>query len=173
MDKNTNQRILQERARAIARKKKLPDEGATKEVIHFTLHPEKFAVESEYVREVISLENLTPLPGIPAFIMGIINYRGTILSAVNLKVFLGLTETGLTEMDKVIILSDEEMEFGIVADKIEGTENVLTDKIAEPPYSPTETGRDLISGLIHNEVALLSAKKVLHHNQMTIDQKKR
>lgn len=173
MDKNANHKILHERARAIAQKKELPEEGATTEVIHFTLHPEKFAIESEYVREVISLENLTPLPGTPEFIMGIINYRGTILSAVNLKVFLGLSETGLTEMDKVIVLSDQEMEFGIVTDKIEDTENILNDKIAEPPHSLSETGKELIRGLIHNEVVLLSAKKVLQHNQMTIDQKHR
>ncbi|MDZ7776464.1 MAG: chemotaxis protein CheW [Bacteroidales bacterium] len=171
MDKNTNHKILQERARAIAQKKVLPESGEKTEVVHFTLHPEKFAIESEYVKEVISLENLTPLPGTPGFIMGIMNYRGTILSAVNLKIFLGLTETGLTEMDKVLIISDREMEFGIVADKIEGTENILKNKISEPPYSLSETGKELIRGLIHNEIIFLSAKKLLHHNQMTIDQK--
>ena len=132
MDKNTDHKLLQERAHAIAQKKALRESGDITKVVHFTLHPEKFAIESEYVKEVISLENLTPLPGTPDFIMGIINYRGTILSAVNLKIFLGLTETGLTEMDKVIILSDREMEFGIVADKIEGTENILKNKIGEP-----------------------------------------
>lgn len=171
MDTIANHKILQERARAIARKKEVPETGEKTEVVHFTLHPEKFAIESEYVKEVISLENLTPLPGTPGFIMGIVNYRGTILSAVNLKIFLGLTETGLTEMDKVIVLRDGEMEFGIVADKIEGTENVLKNKITEPPYSLSTTGKELISGLIYNEIIFLRAEKLLHHKQMIIDQK--
>lgn len=171
MNKKTNNKILEKRARAVAQKKEIPENGKKTGVVHFTLHPEKFAIESEYVKEVISLENLTPVPGTPDFIMGIINYRGTILSAVNLKIFLGLTETGLTEMDKVIVLSDGDMEFGIVADKIEGTENVLKSKITEPPHSLSETGKELISGLIHNEIIFLSAKKLLYHSEMTIDQK--
>lgn len=170
MDKENNHKILDERARIIAQKKMVPETGEKSEMVKFTLHPEKFAIESDYVKEVIALENLTSLPGTPDFIMGIINYRGTILSAVNLKAFLGLTESGLTEMNKVIVVSDAEMEFGIVADKIEGIESVGKDNISELPYSLSEKGKELYKGLLFNERVLISAEKLLHHKEMLIDE---
>lgn len=171
MDKAEQQRILKERARLMADEEAAENSGKTTEVLRFSLHPERFAIESPYVKEVITLENLTPLPGIPPFVMGIMSYRGRILSAINLRNFLNLTETGLSEMNKVIVLGDDEMEFGLVADKIEGTENILDADISEPPYSLSERGRELIKGIAGSEVVLLDGNKLLHHKQMIIDQR--
>ena len=171
MDKAEQRKILKERARLMASEETAKNSGKITEVLQFSLHPERFAIETFYVKEVITLENLTPLPGTPAFVMGIMSYRGRILSAVNLRNFLNLTETGLSEMNKVIVLGDEEMEFGLVADKIEGTENVLNADITEPPYSLSERGRELMKGIAGGEVVLLDGNKLLHHNQMKIDQK--
>ncbi len=171
MDKAEQQRILKERAGMMATEEAAESSEKTTEVLRFSLYPERFAIESSYVKEVITLKNLTPLPGIPAFVMGIMSYRGRILSAVNLRNFLNLTETGLSEMNKVIVLGDEEMEFGLVADKIEGTERILNSGITAPPFSLSERGRELIKGIAGGEVVLLDGNKLLHHNQMKIDQK--
>src|SRR3989442_14010241 len=52
------------------------------EVIEFVVAYEKYAVESSYVREVYPLKELTPLPGTPAFVLGIMNVRGQIVSVI-------------------------------------------------------------------------------------------
>ncbi|MDP1939034.1 MAG: chemotaxis protein CheW, partial [Gallionella sp.] len=67
------QRILKERAQALAREA-VPAEAADAsiEVIEFLLAHERYAVASEHVREVYPLEELTPLPCTPAFVLGIV-----------------------------------------------------------------------------------------------------
>ncbi|MDP3706806.1 MAG: chemotaxis protein CheW, partial [Polaromonas sp.] len=69
-------RILHDRALALAVE---PDKTQTLdqsiEVVEFLLAHERYAVESSYVREVYPLENLTPLPCTPAFVLGIVNLR--------------------------------------------------------------------------------------------------
>ena len=88
-------RILRERALALAAE---PGETQTLadsiEVVEFLLAHERYAVESSYVREVYPLENLTPLPCTPGFVLGIVNLRGEILSVIDLKKFFDLPEKG-------------------------------------------------------------------------------
>ena len=80
------ERILRERALALAAE---PGETQTLaqsiEVVEFLLAHERYAVESAYVREVYPLENLTPLPCTPAFVLGIVNLRGEIVSVIDLR----------------------------------------------------------------------------------------
>ena len=89
--------------------------SAVIEIITFTLATETYGVESAFVREVYPLKEFTPLPGLPPFIFGIICVRGQILPVVDLKKFFNLPEKGLGEMNKVIILGNGQMEFGIMA----------------------------------------------------------
>jgi len=90
------------------------------EVIAFTLVTEIYGIESNFVKEVYTLTDFTPLPGVPSYIFGIINVRGQILPVIDLKKFFNLPEKGLGELNKVIILSNGLMEFGILADVVLG-----------------------------------------------------
>ena len=92
----------------------------TLDVIEFVLADESYAVESVHVREVYPLKELTPLPGTPAHVLGIINLRGQILSVIDIKRFFDLPPKGLGNLDKVIVLRSNAMEFGILADRIIG-----------------------------------------------------
>ena len=98
------QRVLRQRAAALARK---PEEEKAHaeymDVVAFLLADEKYAVEVSYVREVLRLKRLTPLPCTPPFVLGAINVRGQILSVVDLRRLFDLPEKGLTDQDNVII----------------------------------------------------------------------
>ena len=84
-------RVLEERALALAiepARAEADDEWI--EVVEFTLAHERYAVASEHVREVYPLEDFTPLPCTPHFVLGIINLRGEILSVIDIKKFFDL-----------------------------------------------------------------------------------
>lgn len=81
---------------------------------------EKYAVEIPYLTEVHSVKSVTKLPCTPAFIIGIINFRGKIISVIDIRNFLGFT-TKAVEVDnvkKVIVVKVNELEVGIIADSI-------------------------------------------------------
>lgn len=94
--------------------------GAGTEAVEFVLGGVHYAVPSSSVVEVRALKTLTPLPCTPRFVSGIMSVQGRIIAVIDLKTFLDLPESGLTDLNKVIILRQADMEFGILADEIVG-----------------------------------------------------
>jgi purine-binding chemotaxis protein CheW len=164
-------RILNERAQTLAREA-LPVEAADAniEVVEFILAHERYAVASEYVREVYPLEDITPLPCTPAFVLGIINVRGEILSVIDIKKFFDLPEKGLTDLNKVIVLESEDMVFGIVADAISGVRRIQRAGIQ--PTLPTLTGirEDYLLGVTAEHVVILAAEKLLADKKLIVQE---
>ena len=156
------QRILKARAQALAREP-VPEEAADAriEVVEFLLAHERYAVESRYVREVYPLESLTPLPCTPAFVLGIINLRGEILSVIDIKKFFELPEQGLTDLNKVIVLRSENMLFGILADAISGVRRVPVADIQPSLPTLTDIREAYLRGVMPDRTVILDAEKLL------------
>ncbi|MDP2371399.1 chemotaxis protein CheW [Rhodoferax sp.] len=153
--------ILKARAQALAREPSGGHEAESIEVVEFVLAHETYAVESRYVREVAPLENLTPLPCTPAFVLGIVNLRGEILSVIDIKKFFDLPEKGLTDLNKIIVLQSGDMVFGILADAISGMRRIAVADIQ--PSLPTLTGirEDYLKGVTPGRLVILDAEKLL------------
>lgn len=164
-------RVLEQRACALAREP-VRAESADEwiEVVEFTLAHERYAVASEHVREVYPLEDLTPLPCTPPFVLGIINLRGEILSVIDIKKFFDLPEKGLTDLNKVIVIESANMVFGIVADAISGVRRILRADI-QPPL-PTLTGirEDYLQGVSAERVVILDAEKLLSDEKLIVNE---
>lgn len=162
-------KILKDRARNLAQepeKKTAADEYL--EVLEFLLANEKYAIESSCVQEVYPLRELTTLPCVPPFILGIINVRGRMISVIELKKFFELPEKGITNLNKVIILSTDEMEFGILADAILGVKAVPVSEIQ--PSLPTLTGirEEYLRGVTKDSVVILDAKRLLSDKKIVV-----
>lgn len=114
--------ILRERAASLARPIESVVDNATANTLVILQRANcQLAVEVEYVREIVPLESVTYVPGVPEFIVGVINARGKILTLVDLEIFLrvGLGEaTSESNQQKqtVIMLQTESFEFGILCD---------------------------------------------------------
>jgi purine-binding chemotaxis protein CheW len=106
------------RTRAIMAQPAHRGEGV--EAVEFVLGGARYAVPSAAVVEVRALHALTALPCTPRFVSGIMSVQGRIIAVIDLKIFLDLPESGLTDLNKVIILRHADMEFGILADEIVG-----------------------------------------------------
>lgn len=155
--------ILKARAKALAREPQHQDHQVYEqlEVIEFVLSYERYALDASYVREVHSLKEITALPGTPAFIAGIVNVRGQIVSVIDLKRLFELPDKGLTDLNKVIILDNGRMEFGLLVDAIVGVHRLLLRDI-QPPL-PTLAGAraGYVQGVTAQRVSVLDARKIL------------
>jgi purine-binding chemotaxis protein CheW len=169
------QQLLKARTRELARNgEKEKPVGESIEVVEFLLAYEKYGIESSYVREIYPLRELTPVPCTPPFVLGIINVRGEIVSVIDMKKFFDLPERGLTDMNKVIIVHDDKMEFGILADAILGVRSILRQDIQ--PSLPTLTGirAEYLQGVtkeplvVLDTAKILSAKNLVVHDEMEI-----
>ena len=163
--------ILKARARALAQEpKKAAVTGTFLEIIEFCLASETYGIESMFVREIHPLRDLTPLPGVPPFVLGITNVRGQILSVVDLKKFFNLPDKGLGELNKMIILRNKGMEFGILADAILGTMSVALDTIQTPPVTVTGIGAEYLKGVTGERVIVLDAQKIIDDERIIVNE---
>jgi purine-binding chemotaxis protein CheW len=162
-------KILKARAKVLAQEPK--GEAVAEEyleVVEFLLSYEKYGIESSYVREVYPMKELTLLPSTPSFVLGIINVRGQILSVIDLKKFFDLPGKGLTDLNKVIILHSDRMEFGILADGIMGVRDVSLNELQ--PSLPTLTGvrEEYLKGVTRERMVILDAAKLLSDEKIIV-----
>ena len=163
--------ILRERAARLAvEPEKKAEAEEFIEVVEFLLAHEKYAVASEYVREIYPLNDLTPVPCTPRFVLGIVNVRGQVLSVIDIKRFFDLPEKGLTDLNKVIILHTDEMEFGIMADAIIGVRNLNLSEIETSLPTLTGIRKEYLMGITRDREVVIDAGKLLTDKGIIVDE---
>jgi len=108
---------------------------------------ERYAVAAEFVREAVPLKDFSPIPCTPAFVLGMMNVRGQILTLIDVRRLFDLPCENLSELNQVLILRGADTEFGIVADAILGMHPV--------PLSDFQTSVPTLGG-IHSEMLVRS-----------------
>ena len=161
-------RILRARADFLARQPGREQAGDTLEVVEFILANERYGIESGYVREVYPLKDYTPLPCTPPFVIGLLNVRGRIISVIDIKKFFDMPGKGISDLNKVIIIHDYNMEFGILADSILGVGDIALRDI-QPPL-PTLTGirAEYLRGVTAERTVILDARKLLTDKKIIV-----
>ena len=169
-DAATVRAILESRARQLA---KLPEveDGSVKlvELVEFRLGQERYAFPSAEVREVFQLTEITPLPSLPPFVMGVANVRGRILSVIDIRRLLEFTETGMTNLNRAIILNSKAMEVAVLADEIVGV--YVSDANKWQRSMPTLFGKQeaYLLGVTNKQVVVLDAKGLLASRDLLVD----
>jgi purine-binding chemotaxis protein CheW len=161
--------ILRARAKSLAREPERKREAEKHiEVLAFLLARETYAIETASIREVYPLTELTPLPCTPGYIFGIINIRGQILTIIDMKKFFNLPEKGITNLNRVIVVREEDMELGILADEINGIRNISERGLN--PSLPKMTGihAGYIRGVTGEGIILLDMERFLNDRQLIV-----
>ena len=149
--------ILRKRALDLARAEVTADGEESIDVVEFRLASEPYAIEYDFVREVYPLRDFAPLPGTPAFVLGIMNLRGQVLSVVDLRIFFGLPAKGLGELNRVIVLRDERMEFGVLADDVLGVRAIPRLGLSPPLPTLAGVGAGYLMGMTDEGLAVIDA----------------
>jgi purine-binding chemotaxis protein CheW len=156
------EQILLARARALARPRPCPPvEGTLLELLEFRLASERYAVEARHVQEVHPLWDLTPLPGTPAFMLGIVNVRGRILPVLDLKNFFELPAQGLTDLHRIIRVSGNGLELGLLADVIVGVRSIAVDSLQSSLPTLTGIRADYLKGVSDERLVVLDVERIL------------
>ena len=168
--KTENRVLLKKRAVEMAREPELKTEDSEYiGIITFSLSDENYGIETEFVSEVYHIKEFTPLPGVPAYILGVINVRGKILEVIDLKKLFNLPDKGIGELNKVIILRNEQMEFGILADVVHGTQTIDVEDIRAIPHTVSGIGEEYLMGVTKEHLIILSADNLLSDKSIVVN----
>ncbi|HEX4120753.1 MAG TPA: chemotaxis protein CheW [Verrucomicrobiae bacterium] len=131
------------------------------ELLEFRLAQERYALEARFVREVSTFKDLTPLPCCPPFVLGIVNVRGRILPVLDLKKFFDLPEKGLTDLHRIILVGDNDLELGLLADMIVGVRSIPAAGLQDSLPTLTGVRGDYLKGVTAERLVVLDLAHIL------------
>jgi purine-binding chemotaxis protein CheW len=116
---------------------------------------ETFGIDTRKIREVLGERGLQRVPMSPAFIAGVVPYRGEVLTTVNLRVLLGMD--GSSGGCCVFVMEAEEAaeRFGLVADAVGGVVTVSRRMLETNPCNLEARGKWLFDGAYKMESGLM------------------
>ena len=106
-----------------------------------------FGVEVETVQEVIRHQEMTPVPLAPAVVAGLINLRGQIVTAIDLRRRLALRERSEGELPMNVVVRTCDGAVSLLVDEIGDVVEVHETDFEPPPENLANTSRELIRGV--------------------------
>jgi purine-binding chemotaxis protein CheW len=105
-----------------------------------------FGIEVTRVQEVIRFQELTRVPLAPPEISGLINLRGQIVTAMDLRRRLGLPEREKDVLPMNVVVRGDEGAVSLLVDEIGDVIEVDEERFEEPPETLRGGVRELIRG---------------------------
>ena len=162
--------LMDERARALARLPEPAEPAGTLAVMTFALGPERYAIETQYAREVVRLREFSPVPGAPDFVFGVTNFRGEVLCLIDLRRFFDVPATGVTDLSRMVVVGTERAEFGILADETIEIASVRSEDIVPSPESVAGVGREYLLGVTRDVLIILDGTALLRDPRLYVKQ---
>jgi purine-binding chemotaxis protein CheW len=139
-------------------------------VATFHLAGERFALETRYITQVVRPRECTPIPGVPAFLVGVVNLRGEILAVLDLCPVLGLGRTGAGDPSWIIVLGQQRDEFGVRVDAVLEVTTLRVDEVHEPPGTVAAGARPYLRGVTTDALIVLDGAALLRDDRLVINQ---
>ena len=126
----------------------------------FRLDGDLYGVEVEHVQEVLRSQGLTRVPLAPAAVAGLINLRGQVVTAIELRERLGRQARPEGEEPVVIVVRLHGEAVSLLVDSIADVVDVDLRDFEAPPDTMDGTARELIRGAYKLDGQLLLALDV-------------
>ena len=135
------------------------------------LEKDFFALPLSSALEVGRRPDITVLPNLPNWVLGISNVRGEIVSFINLKAFFGIPST-MTKTDRrFLIIQNHDMKVGIIVDRIMGilSLNQIDADLQKSPYREGEIANYILGVTVSGKrlTNILDIDKLLSSPRMT------
>jgi len=137
--------------------------------LSFLIGKEEYAVEIRYVTEIIGMQKITVLPDLPTFVKGVINLRGKVIPAVDVRLRFALEERSYDDRTCIIITRINDNSVGLIVDSVSEVLDIPQTQIDPPPRIRKGSESRFIKGLgkLENEVKIiLDTHKLLFEEEL-------
>ncbi len=162
-----------------------PDSG--KSLLRMAVGSEVLAIPIEYVREILEVTRLTPLPRTPDFVRGVMNLRGAVVPVIDLAARLGMPASVLGRRSCIVVVesshdtqaddSDDNLDpvtgssiVGLLVDAVFEVFDTSTAHIESVPSLGTRIAADLLAGMTRargDVIGILALGHVLNAQTLT------
>lgn len=106
-----------------------------------------FGIDVLQVQEVLRYQPMTKVPMAPAMVRGLINLRGQIVTAIDLRHRLGLASRSADSLPMNIVVRSEDGAVSLLADQIGDVIEIDDESFERPPDTLKGAARDLVTGV--------------------------
>ena len=128
---------------------------ARKQLCTFRLGELFFGIDVLRVQEIIRFQEMTPVPLAPPVVRGLINLRGQVVTAMDLRRRLGLPPRGDDELPMNVIIRNEDDTVSFLVDDIGDVVEPAEGAFELPPKTLDPAVRGVISGVYKLDGRLL------------------
>lgn len=138
----------------------------------FYLGKEEYGINIAQVTAIEELPKITTIPDMPEFVRGVINLRGKVIPAVDLRLRFGLEEREYDNRTCIVIVKVEENTIGFIVDTVSEVHDISKSEIGPPPSFRNTSGQNqYIAGLAKQgeEVKIiLDVQKIISDKDKTV-----
>ena len=105
----------------------------TDNFILFELAGTTYAVASNFVQQVLMIEHITPVPNAVPVVEGVVQARGRVIPALNLRVRFGFERVAFDIRSRLIVVNVEGRVVGLLVDTAREFLTIPVSSIEPPP----------------------------------------
>jgi chemotaxis signal transduction protein len=142
----------------------LVDDRRVSESVVVRIGAGRYAVGLAGVAEVVTAPRTTRVPGLPRWLTGVANWRGRVLPVLDLRPLLGAEPSPLPSSARLVILSADQVEAGLIVDSVLGLLGPVEGSPQPVPATATADVAALVLGVVDDgqgPVSLLGEREVL------------
>lgn len=122
------------------------------ELLAFRLGNEEYCVMVDQVREVLKMREITPVPHTADYVLGVTSIRGKVLPVIDLCKRFGLASGVRDEKSRIVVISVEDEDMGILVDRMTGVVRFLPDIIRPAPDTIEQrAGAEFLRGIARKD----------------------
>lgn len=126
-------------------------------VLLFYIDQVLYGIALQHVIEIINVENSTHLPGVPAYLKGVINLRGKVIPVIDVRLKFHLPERPYDDKTCIIVVDMNDMHVGLIVDSVSEVITIDPSHTATPPDRFDRSGERYLSA-----ISQLNDKVILH-----------
>lgn len=123
--------------------------------VTFRLDGETYGINVMQVQEVLRYTEIAAVPGAPAYVLGIINLRGNVVTVIDTRHRFNLQSGELTDNTRIVIIETERHVIGILVDSVAEVVYLRQSEIEVAPNVGNEESAKFIQGVCHKNDELL------------------
>lgn len=155
---------VKENGQALAESNK----GELLQYLTFKLIDETYGINVMQIKEVLRYSEIAPVPGAPAYVYGIVNLRGNVVTVVDTRMRFGLPECVVSDDTRIIIIEHDEEQVGLLVDAVQEVFYLYQNEIEQSPSVGNDAALKFIQGVYQKEeelVILLQLDRMFERNE--------
>ncbi len=121
----------------------------------FVLKGRPYGLPIDTVRGINQVNEITPVPQTPEFVIGVINLRGKVIPVVDLRLKFGLEYTPYNRETCIIVIEGEHGQIGMVVDQVSEVVDFIEENIEASPQMGEKMNFVLGMGKVDERVIIL------------------